>query len=46
MDHFRVVKLEPIITTNDDRNILETLNLADKSVDEKIEKKESYDKVN
>ena len=46
MDHFRVVELKPIITTNDDRNILETLNFFDKGADEKIEKKESYDKVN
>jgi hypothetical protein len=46
MDHFRVVKLKPIITTNDDRNILETLNFADKSAEEKIEEKETYGKVN
>jgi hypothetical protein len=46
MDHFRVVKLKPIITANDDRNILETLSFADKSAEEKIEEKETYGKVN
>ncbi|MDQ6903079.1 MAG: sigma-70 family RNA polymerase sigma factor [Bacteroidota bacterium] len=46
IDHFRIVKRKPTITTSDDRNILETLNFASRSDDEKIEKKESHDTVN
>jgi RNA polymerase sigma factor (sigma-70 family) len=46
IDHFRVVKRKPTITTSDDRNIFDTMNFSEVSDDEKIMKKESHGKVN
>jgi RNA polymerase sigma-70 factor (ECF subfamily) len=45
IDHFRKVKRTPTITTSDDRDIFEVINVCADSADKGIMKRQSHDKV-
>lgn len=45
IDHFRKVKRTPTITTGDDQDIFEVINVVDNSADKGIIKSQSHDKV-
>lgn len=45
VDHFRRVKRAPAIKTSDDRDIFDTLNFSEASVDDRMVKGEAHDRV-
>src|SRR4028119_2522288 len=45
VDHFRKVKRTPTITTSDDRDIFEVINVSADSADKGIMKSQSHDRV-
>jgi RNA polymerase sigma factor (sigma-70 family) len=45
VDHFRKVKRNPTIKTSDDRDIFETINFSESSVDTRIMNEQTSDKV-
>src|SRR6186713_160007 len=45
VDHFRKVKRSPAIKTSDDRDIFEVLNFTEDGADQKMMKRQSYDRV-
>lgn len=45
VDHFRKVKRTPTIKTSDDRDIFESLNFVEDGAEEKMIKKQSYERV-
>jgi RNA polymerase sigma-70 factor (ECF subfamily) len=45
VDHFRKVKRTPSIKTSDDRDIFELINFTEEGADEKMMKRQSYDRV-
>jgi len=45
VDHFRKVKRTPAIKTSDDRDIFESLNFVEDGAEEKMIKKQSYERV-
>lgn len=45
IDHFRKVKRTPVITTNDDRDLFETLNISPDSADSAMLRSESHSRV-
>src|SRR3989337_3655038 len=45
VDHFRKVKRTPTIKTSDDRDIFEVLNFTEDGADQKMMKRQSYDRV-
>ena len=45
IDHFRKVKRTPTITTGDDRDIFDVINVSDNSADKAIIRTQSHDKV-
>jgi len=45
LDHFRKVKRTPIITTSDDRDIFEAINVMEPGADSKMIKGQSHDSV-
>ena len=45
MDHFRRMKTRPIIKTNDDRDLMDTMSFASPAADLEITKKQSHDIV-
>ena len=45
VDHFRKVKRTPTITTSDDRDIFEVINVSSDSADKGIMKTQSHDRV-
>ena len=45
VDHFRKVKRTPAIKTSDDRDIFEVINFTEDGADQKMMKRQSYDRV-
>jgi RNA polymerase sigma factor (sigma-70 family) len=45
VDHFRKVKRTPAIKTSDDRDIFEVLNFTEEGAEEKMMKRQSYERV-
>jgi RNA polymerase sigma-70 factor (ECF subfamily) len=45
VDHFRKVKRTPAIKTSDERDIFEVINFTEDGADQKMMKKQSYDRV-
>lgn len=45
VDHFRKVKRTPTITTNDDRDIFEVINVMEEGADTTMMRNQSHDKV-
>ena len=45
VDHFRKVKRTPAIKTSDDRDIFEVLNFSEESAEDKMMKRQSYERV-
>src|ERR1700712_4680551 len=45
VDHFRKVKRTPAITTSDDRDIFEVINVMEDGADKAIIKSQSHDKI-
>ena len=45
VDHFRKVKRTPSIKTSDDRDIFEVLNFTEEGAEEKMMKRQSYERV-